>query len=135
MFYIHSDGTEITRYFAFEKNFGTALASFITQKPSLEYIEALEKSEVLSIYRNDFYQLLEIIPSLEKIYRRILEASHDINTQRIESLLGKNAKERYLTLLEQQPLIVERIPSKIIATYLGISPETLSRVKRQVLNY
>lgn len=129
MFYIHSDGTEITRYFAFEKNFGTALASFITQKPSLEYIQAIEKSEVLSILRNDFYQLLEIIPSLEKIYRRILENAHDINSQRIESLLGKNAKDRYLSLLKQNPEIIQRIPNKLVASYLGISPETLSRAK------
>ncbi|MDQ3022303.1 MAG: Crp/Fnr family transcriptional regulator [Bacteroidota bacterium] len=133
MFYIEPDGAEITRYFAFEKNFGTALSSFITQKPSREYIQAVEKSEVLSILRNDFYQILETIPFFEKIYRRILETSHDYNSQRIESLLGKNAKERYVELTEQSPGIIKRIPNKLIASYLGISAETLSRIKRQVL--
>jgi len=129
MFYIHSNGVEMTRYFAFEKNFGTALASFITQKPSLEYIQTFEKAEVLSISRNDFYHLLETIPSLEKVYRRILETAHDINSRRIENLLGKDAKERYLSLLKQNPEIIQRLPNKLIASYLGISPETLSRVK------
>lgn len=132
MYYVHPNGTEITRYFAFEKNFGTALASFITQKPSLEYIQAVEKSEVLSILRNDFYQILETIPLFERIYQRILERSHDINSQRIESLLGKNAKERYFALSEQNPIIIERISNKLVASYLGISPETLSRIKTQV---
>jgi len=135
MYYLHSNGTEITRYFAFEKNFGTALASFITEKPSLEYVQAVEKSELLSILRNDFYQILETIPLFEKIYRRILESSHDINSQRIESLLGKNAKERYFALTEQNPRIIERISNKLVASYLGISPETLSRIKRQVSSY
>ncbi len=132
MYYVHPDGTEITRYFAFEKNFGTALASFITQKPSLEYIQAVEKSEVLSILRNDFYQILETIPLFEKVYRRILESSQENNTQRIESFLGKNAKERYTALKQHNPVIIERIPNKMVASYLGISPETLSRVKKQV---
>ena len=131
MFYVHPNGTEITRYFAFEKNFGTAFASFITQKPSLEYIQAVEKSELLSIFRNDFYQILETIPLFEKIYRHILEASHENNSQRIESLLGKNAKERYVSLMKQNPGMTERISNKLVASYLGISPETLSRIKRQ----
>ncbi len=61
-----------------------------------------------------------------------MEVSQDNNSQRIESLLGKNAKERYVALTEQNSEIIERIPNKLIASYLGISPETLSRIKKQV---
>src|SRR5882757_8957712 len=129
IFFITEDGQEATRYLAFENNFATALCSFISNEPSLEFIQALEPTELLYISHEDFYHLLEVIPSWEKFYRHYLEKAYVNNTNRLMSFLTLDATERYKQLLNINPKIVQRLPNKIVATYLNISQETLSRLK------
>ncbi len=128
-FYILDNGTEATRYIAFEGSFCTGLTSFITQKPSMEYVDALEKSELLRIEREEFYQLLDKMPAWERAYRISLEYSYLRNSWRLETLICMDARARYENLLATQPLLVQRLPNKIVASYLGITPESLSRLK------
>lgn len=132
IYFINEQGQEATRYLAFEGQFATTLLSFITDTPSLEYIQALEQTELVYITRTDFYRLLETIPTWDKFYRHYLEIAYVTNTNRLMSFLTLDAKERYLQLLRESPEAVQRLPNKIVASYLNISQETLSRLKSKV---
>lgn len=126
---IVSDGRELTRYFAFEGKFGTALSSLIDQKPSIEFVQALEKSELLVISRQDFFHLVETVPQINYIYRDILEMAYITSQKRIFDLQGREAIQRLKWLMEYQPRILSRLSNKVVASYLGITPYTLSRLK------
>jgi CRP-like cAMP-binding protein len=132
IFFINEEGQDATRYFAFENQFATALCSFITGDPSLEFIQAVEASELLYISHQDFYHLLDLVPQWEKFYRAYLEKAYVNNTNRLMSFVTMDALERYRQLLEQDPAIVQRLPNKMVASYLNISQETLSRLKSKV---
>lgn len=132
IFFINHDGQEATRYFAFENQFATALNSFIANVPSEEYIQAIEHTKLLYINHKDFYHLLDIIPQWEKFYRSYLEKAYINNTNRLMSFITQDATERYRQLLDQNPMVVRRLPNKMVASYLNISQETLSRLKARV---
>jgi CRP-like cAMP-binding protein len=128
-YYVTKEGLEKTRLVSFDNTPVTALTSFITQKPSLEYIDALEDSELLSISYTDFFMLLDEIPSWGLFYRKMLELAFAFQNSRIEDLVTLSAKERYEKLLKEQPHYIRRLSNRVVATYLGISQETLSRLK------
>lgn len=132
IFYINEEGVDSSRLLVFEGQFATALVSFITDEPSFEFIQAVEQSEVFYITKNEFYKLLETIPAWEKFYRQYLEHAYVTNTNRLRSFITMDAKERYKQLLEQNKTIVQRLPNKIVASYIGISQETLSRLKSKI---
>lgn len=132
IFFINEEGQESTRYFAFENQFATALVSFITSEPSEEFIQAVEDTEVYYITHKDFYHLLEIIPKWEKFYRIYLEIAYVTNTKRLMSFLMQDALEKYRQLLAENPIIVRRLSNKMVASYLNISQETLSRLKSKL---
>jgi len=132
IFFINEDGQDATRYFAFENQFATALVSFITAEPSEEFIQAAEHTELLYISHKDFYFLLDKIPQWEKFYRSYLEMAYVNNTKRLMSFLTQDATEKYRQLLDENPIIVRRLPNKMVASYLNISQETLSRLKSKI---
>ncbi|MDQ1856428.1 MULTISPECIES: Crp/Fnr family transcriptional regulator [unclassified Chryseobacterium] len=132
IFFINEEGQDSTRYFAFENQFATALTSFITSEPSEEFIEAVEDSEVYYITHKDFYHLLDIIPQWEKFYRIYLETAYVNNTKRLMSFLVQDALEKYRQLLDENPVVVRRLSNKLVASYLNISQETLSRLKSRL---
>lgn len=129
IFFLTEGGAEATRHFAFENQFATALVSFITGEISKEYVQAVEDTEVYFIWQSDFYELLKIIPQWEKLYRHYLEYAYVTNTNRLMSFITLDATERYRQLLAQNPGVVMRMPNKMVASYLNISQETLSRLK------
>ncbi|RYE27404.1 MAG: Crp/Fnr family transcriptional regulator [Sphingobacteriaceae bacterium] len=129
IYFIREDGQEATRHFAFENQFATGLASFITQTPSREYIQVMEDSELLRITRKDFYYLLNVIPSWEKFYRFYLENAYINNLNIYQREVTKDAELRYKELLDRNPEVVRRLSNKVVASYLNMSPETLSRMK------
>ena len=132
IFFINEEGQEATRYFAFENQFATALTSFITAEPSEEFIQAVEATEIYYISHRNFYHLLDIIPQWEKFYRIYLEMAYVNNTRRLQSFLMEDALENYRQLLNQNPVIVRRLSNKMVASYLNISQETLSRLKSKL---
>lgn len=132
IFFIDEKGEEATRYLAFENHSATALVSFISGEPSMEYVQALEDSEVLCIEKPDFERLLESVRSWEKFYRHYLESAYTTNTNRLMSFITMDAQERYRLLLEKNPEVVLRLSNKIVANYLNISQETLSRLKSRL---
>ncbi|MDR2223611.1 MAG: Crp/Fnr family transcriptional regulator [Flavobacteriaceae bacterium] len=132
IYYINEAGVDATRYFAFENQFATALVSLISRKPSEEYIQALEETTVYAITHQNFLLLLDEIPSWEKFYRHYLEIAYLNNTDRLYTLSTMDASKRYEELLNQNPEVVQRLPNKMVASYLNISQETLSRIKTKI---
>jgi CRP-like cAMP-binding protein len=129
VFLTKDDGSEWTRFLIFENCFGTAFPSFVQQKPSVAAIQSMEASELLMISHHDAQVLIREIPGWETMMRLGLEQDYIASIQRIESLITLDAKERYNILMQTQPGLIQRLPGKIIADYLGMSQETLSRLK------
>jgi CRP-like cAMP-binding protein len=123
------NGKESTRFLVTEGRFGTAFPSFTLQEPSLAYIQSIEPTEALYINYQHFRELLDTIPGWERVYRINLEMDYIASIKRIESLITMDATQRYKQLMESTPTLIQRLPNKIIADYLGISQETLSRLK------
>lgn len=132
LFTTTKEGTDSSRYFAFEGNFATALPSFIDQEPAREYLQTIEKSELLCISRKDFYHLVEIMPEFAKIYTEILELGFIIAQKRIYGFQGFDALDKVKWLIEYQPQLLRRVSNRMVASYLGISPSTLSRIKSKL---
>lgn len=132
MYMVSSQGQELIRYFAFENKFGTDLTSLISGSPSNEYIQAIEKTELFQISKSDFLGLVDSIPAINRVYRNMLEQAYVTSQKRIYNFQGKTALEKLNWLLEYSPGILARIPSKMIASYLGITPFTLSRLKAEL---
>jgi len=128
-YFIAKEGDEKTRYLMIEPSIGTALTSFISQKPSFEFIDALEETEILAISHSDFYHMSEKFPSWKNFYLKMMEMAYSFQNRKIESLVTLSAKERYDQLLHENPKVVLRVSNKIVASYLDMKQETLSRLK------
>ncbi|WP_194852135.1 Crp/Fnr family transcriptional regulator [Nonlabens antarcticus] len=126
------EGIENSRYFAFEGNFATALPSFIDQQPAKEYLQTIEKSELLCISRTGFYHLVDTIPQFSKIYTEILELGFIMAQKRIYGFQGFDALDKVRWIIKYQPKLLLNVSNKMVASYLGISPSTLSRVKSKL---
>ncbi len=126
------EGKEMTRYFAFENKFGTDMSSFISLSPSFESIEVLEDTELLMISRTDFFNLVETVPQVNFIYRDMLEMAYVTTQRRIYGFQGDTALDRLKWLMQYQPKVLSRLSSRVIATYLGVTPYTLSRLKAEL---
>ncbi|MDP2161143.1 MAG: Crp/Fnr family transcriptional regulator [Flavobacterium sp.] len=132
LFTITNEGQEISRYFAYEGNLVTALPSFINQLPTEEFLQTIEKSELLYVSRSDFYKLVTKYPEFAKIYTEILELGFIVAQKRIYGFQGFNANEKVRWVIKNQPQLLLRVSNKMAASYLGISPSTLSRIKSKL---
>lgn len=128
-YYVTAAGHEKTRFITFDCSIGTALTSFIMQQPSVEVMDALEDSEVLAIGYEDFFLLLGQYPEWETFYRKILEMAYAYQNRRLENLATLSAGQRYAKLLQEAPMYAQRLSNKILASYLDVTQETLSRLK------
>ena len=127
--YYFKDGIDITDSFSFENNIIVRVESLFTGKPSRKGIQILEDAEVIAIDANKLFQLYDKYPELERLFRKIFEASHLETVNRIEGIQFHTAEERYKALLEEAPDIIKRVPLKYIASYLGITQVSLSRIR------
>ena len=126
------DGNEITLQFAIEDWWVGDIASFTNQTPSQVYIQALEDSELLTIHHADKEQLFQRVPAFERMFRLMLQRSYMVLQDRFVATLAQPADERYLAFLEKYPGVVQRVPQHYIASYLGITPEFLSRIRARL---
>ena len=122
---------ETTRDIVIENYWCSELASFSGQIPAVESITAIEDSDLLAINRSNFRQLLSSVPQFEKFYTQLLEASYAHSVHRINALMALSAAEKIEWLSKNQPHLPKRVSSKMIASYLGITQETYSRLKRK----
>jgi CRP-like cAMP-binding protein len=129
---VNEEGQELTRYFGFENKFATSFTSFISQKPSQENIQSIIKSEVLMISRRDFYHLVDTVSEVNLVYRRILEMAYIMSQERIYGFQGHSALERLKWLLDREPRILSILSNKVVASYLGVTQYTLSRLKAEI---
>ncbi len=132
-FTVDDKGGEHILQFASEGWWVADLSSFLTDEPSFLNIEALEDSELLMINKTDWEAAMKKIPVLEHYFRIILQ-NHLVATQkRLLQSLAETAEEKYNRFLKTYPECVQRMPQHMIASYLGITRETLSRVRKQML--
>lgn len=129
LYYLAQNGEEKTRYIMPDNYIGTALTSFISQKPSFEVIDAPEDTELLYISHTDFYRLNNDMANWKVFYQKILEMAYTYQTRRIESMVTLSAAQRYQQLLQEDPALVQRLSNKVLASFLDIRQETLSRIK------
>ncbi|HEY6977333.1 MAG TPA: Crp/Fnr family transcriptional regulator [Chitinophagaceae bacterium] len=113
------------------ENWWTGDMSFKSNVPSQCFIEALEDSEILLTELPSIQKLTESIPEASVLYQAALQKSVAAKNQRIVSSLSASAEERYNDFLKKYPSLMQRVPQHMIASYLGISPETLSRIRKQ----
>ena len=130
--YYHVDGKEVTHWFSFENDFVTSFHSFITGTPAVENIQLIEGSVLWSITRDRLNYLLSRHHEIERLVRIIYERYYIRLEERFVNAHFKSATERYQDLMQQAPHIIERVPLGAIASYLGISQETLSRIRSRL---
>jgi CRP-like cAMP-binding protein len=125
---------ELTSYFSYsERNpFVSSFPSFLMQKQSVEFIEAIEDSEVLVISYKDLNKIYLESKNFERIGRLLAERNYLLAIERIQSLQYQSANDRYEMFLKIYPTLLNRIPHHYIASYLGIAPESMSRIRRQI---
>lgn len=123
---------EITYNFFFDGNFFTDYPSFLTRQPSIETHQALEDAEVLTLSYDKMQLIYSKVPSWEKFGRLIAEFIILGIAQRNRSMLFMSPEEHYLSLMKTRPKVIANIPQHYIASYLGIQPESLSRIRKRL---
>lgn len=129
--YTETDHSELTINFFTENLWVTDLESLLVQQPTKNYIEAFENSDIASITLRDIHTLMDIYPCFRMLNALITDLT--ISTTRITTISTKNPDERYKELLLKHPDWINRFPQMQIASYLGMTPETLSRVRARVV--
>jgi CRP/FNR family transcriptional regulator, anaerobic regulatory protein len=127
------DGIENTIQFFFGDTWYTDYASFLTNQPSVENLQALENTEVIQFGKEDLNKLCNEYPIFDRVARVMAENAYLSLSQLNKMLTNEEPTERYLNLLKLRPDVVEKIPQHYIASYLGIKPESLSRIRKRIL--
>lgn len=108
------------------------LSSYLTATPATYTIDAVHNSEILLLERSARDQLLESVPNMERFFRLLQESNYVATHRRINATLSASAEERYLAFLKTYPALVEQVPQSQIASYLGITPQSLSRIRKEL---
>ena len=131
-YFISKDGTESTIQFAIEDWFISDFNSYLTQTPASLHIEALEDATIQQIEYSAVEALCKSNPKFEHFFRIVAQKSFAYAQRRILSNLGKTATERFVEFNNMYPEIVQRVPQYALASYLGMTPEFLSKVRKKV---
>lgn len=132
VYYLDRDGNETTSWFLFENEFLISVYSFFTGLPGFEYIETLEDCTFISLKREKLNKLYEKHLAFNVVGRKITEYYYIRNEKQANELRMLTAKQRYQGLLATNPKLLNRVSLGHIASYLGISQETLSRIRKQI---
>lgn len=126
------NGSQKTYVISSEHNIFTEHCSFVSQKPSVDFIEAVEDTDVLYFSYNDLTKLYRKSHEWESVGRKISDINFIIAKNRLRSLMTDDAQTRYSKFLKSYQNILTRIPQHIVASYVGITPQSLSRLKREL---
>jgi len=129
---IDKKGNEHILQFAMENWWISDLYSFFSVEPSAYMIDALEDSELLLIKKDRYDEMLQTIPAMERYFRLLLQNNLIATQRRLNDKLSLSAEDLYLTLIQSCDSIPQRVPQHMIASFLGITRETLSRIRKQL---
>jgi len=130
IYYPNDKGEQTTCYFSFSNEFVTSFSSFSTGNPSIENIQAILQTELFVIEKQDLEMVYEKIPVTQELGRKAAENLAIIMEKRISLFLNNSADERYQFLLKHNPILIQTVPLQYLASYIGISPQHLSRLRK-----
>ena len=130
-FYVNKNGNEITKFFTDAPYLFTSQVSFNSQKPTLENIQAIEKSIIYQISYEKSNELFQL-KSWNEFGRKITQEVQFFTEQILEQLQTETAENRYQSMQKNNPELLERIPLKYLASFLGIAPQSLSRIRKKL---
>ena len=129
--WFNKDGKDITFQFFFEGQAVASIDSFINNKPSIFTLESIEPSTIISISKENFEQLQRIYPGMKEGFQEVMYQRFQNYARLFLSRIKDTPRERYEDLIKNHPEIIKRIPQHYIASYLGITPISLSRIKNK----
>ncbi len=127
--YYYKNDKEITEWIAMDEQFFFSITSFFERTPSQLIIQTLEPSEVYGIHHNDLMALADKHHDIEKLLRKMITRSLILSQVRMNAIQFETAQQRYERLLKVSPNIIQRVPLSYIASFLGVTLETLSRIR------
>jgi len=130
--YYLKDDIDVTESFEFENSIVARAESLFHAKPSRKAIQAIEGSNLIAINGVSLFKLYDSHPDIERLFRKVFELAYVQSVNRIENIQFHSAKERYENLIEKSPKTIKRIPLKFIASYLGITQVSLSRIRANI---
>lgn len=132
-YYIDNNGFDVILTFAIEDWWVSDIASFHEKKPSRMFIETLEACELLMLTPESKEELLQKVPAFERVFRLMVQKHLTSYQERLFGNIAQTAQDRYLAFLQKYPSLSQRVPQHLIASYLGISPEFLSKIRSKIL--
>jgi len=132
-YHLDENGSEVILQFAIEDWWVSDIASFHEQQPSRLFIETIEDCELLALNPQTKEDLLFKVPKFERVFRMMVQRNLSATQNRLINNIAKPAQDRYLEFLQRYPGIPQRVPQHYIASYLGISPEFLSKTRARLL--
>ena len=132
-FYVDDEGQEHVVMFSVEDWWTSDMGSYITQKPADFNVQCLEHTELIQFSYENQQQMMQEIPKMERFFRIIVQRALVASQKRIVRSMSMSAKDRYLLFRNEYPKIEQRIPQYLIASYLGITKEFLSKIKSQLI--
>jgi CRP-like cAMP-binding protein len=126
------EGERHSIQFGFEGYWISDLSSFLSRNPALFTVEALEDSVLIAVSRDDFDLLCDKLPKFERFFRILIQNAYIQAQQRIAEAFSKDAEQRYLDLLEKNEMLPKRVPQYLLASFLGIKPQSLSRIRKKL---
>ncbi|WP_130735184.1 Crp/Fnr family transcriptional regulator [Flavobacterium sp. J27] len=130
--YYNNKSEEITKYFIEENNIVVDLESFENQIPSIAYVQAVTDCKIIVFYKKDWQELLNTIVGWDLIVHKIISKALLQKVERISSIVAHDATTSYLIFLEKYPNLANRIPLSYLASYLGITQSSLSRIRKNI---
>lgn len=127
--FYHKHEKQITEWIAMDGNFFLSITSYFERTPSILNIQTLEPSLVYGIHNHDFMRLASEYHEVETLLRKMVTRSLIMSQYRMDSIQFESAQQRYEKLLENSPGILQRVPLTYIASFLGVTLETLSRIR------
>lgn len=132
LFYKTKDNDQITAFIFCENMFASCLESFIRQQPSTQNLETLENCTLLVLTKDKLDALYEQVPKIHVIMRKVMEARFVASQQLLSSYILAGPKERYELFALHYPHLVQRVPQYLLASFLGITPVSLSRIRKRI---
>lgn len=135
-YYLIKDGADITGYFSFRGELASSYKSFLTRQPAVNYIQVLEPTDLILISYEDMQKMLchpMLAYKMEQMGRRIAEHYICCYEERISAFITQTPEERYQEMMNKDREILQRVPQHYIANFLGITPVSLSRIRKRLL--